>query len=303
MERYLDISKILNLEHIAEIFDYLSKVTNMGITFLDSKGNFLINLKGQNPFCILVGKSDNGVRCRQSDLSNLKQAAKMRKPIIYTCFAGLVDAIIPVYYGKKFIGAAVTGQIRLKDVSSDAVMRLTDDKNIKKELISLYNKTNVYTKKMFSDICWLIFHILNYVINKEIGSIVEIENSKNMDAKRNTLEKARVYIGQNYKDELNLTKISEIFHFPADYFSKLFKIYYGITFKSYIINLRIEEAKRLFSDINKSVSEVAFDVGFNDSNYFSTVFKKVTGMTPRGFKYKIARSNSKKSRLNSNYSR
>lgn len=70
-----------------------------------------------------------------------------------------------------------------------------------------------------------------------------------------------------------------------------FKQETGQTVNQHLTQVRIENAKRLLASI--SVTETAFEVGFNDSNYFSTVFKKQTGHTPNGFKKRLTATNDK----------
>jgi two-component system response regulator YesN len=55
-------------------------------------------------------------------------------------------------------------------------------------------------------------------------------------------------------------------------------------FHEFINNERIEEAKKLLKNTNYPISTIAYDLGFNDSNYFSVVFKKFTGKTPKEYR-------------------
>ncbi|MBD1578068.1 helix-turn-helix transcriptional regulator [Vibrio sp. S11_S32] len=57
----------------------------------------------------------------------------------------------------------------------------------------------------------------------------------------------------------------------------------GISANKFINALRISKAKKLLSE-RRSITEIAFFVGFNDSNYFSTKFKSATGYTPRDYR-------------------
>ena len=68
------------------------------------------------------------------------------------------------------------------------------------------------------------------------------------------------------------------------YFSKLFKNKTGVNFIDYLTNIRIEKAKTLLADSDKSMKEICVTVGYSDPNYFSRIFKKVTGVTPTEYK-------------------
>ena len=94
------------------------------------------------------------------------------------------------------------------------------------------------------------------------------------------IEDAVSYIGQNYASDLSLSSVASEFGVSPAHFSRLFKSVVGIGFNEYLTDLRISHAEKLLLD-KMSVSQTAFMCGFNDSNYFSAVFKKHKGITPK----------------------
>ena len=72
-------------------------------------------------------------------------------------------------------------------------------------------------------------------------------------------------------------------------FRKLFKEYTGFAPAQYIQEVRINMAKELLTNTSKSIKEIAFDLGYENKDYFFTAFKKVCGMTPTEYK-KMTRS-------------
>jgi two-component system response regulator YesN len=99
-----------------------------------------------------------------------------------------------------------------------------------------------------------------------------------------TVEKAIRFIRANYKDNLSLEVIAE--HIPVNpsHLSRTFKREYGEPLTEYINKVRIEKAGELLSTTNMLAYEVAEAVGFNDPTYFSMVFKKHTGVSPKEYK-------------------
>ena len=73
------------------------------------------------------------------------------------------------------------------------------------------------------------------------------------------------------------------FFFSASYFSALFKKKTGYCFSECLNMVRIDRSKQLLCCTSKMIYEVAYEVGFHDYRYFSQIFKKHTGMTPRQF--------------------
>ena len=73
-------------------------------------------------------------------------------------------------------------------------------------------------------------------------------------------------------------------HLHPSYFSTVFKNAAGLSFKEYLNKVRIEESKILLQNTDFSIIDIAVAVGFEDQSYFSKVFKKYTGTTPKQFR-------------------
>ncbi len=91
------------------------------------------------------------------------------------------------------------------------------------------------------------------------------------------------YIGENYSRGISLQKISRQFAISESYLSRKFKAVTGIGLNRYITFVRISNAEKMLRDGGASVAEAARSCGYNDSNYFSTVFQKVKGVMPSYF--------------------
>jgi len=100
------------------------------------------------------------------------------------------------------------------------------------------------------------------------------------------IQKVKSYIEAHFSEDISLEHIAEIFHFNPSYISLLFKNYSKVGFKEYLINLRIEEAKRLLRETNLKVYEIARKIGYNDVAYFVKLFKKEVGTSPNRYRSK-----------------
>ena len=88
------------------------------------------------------------------------------------------------------------------------------------------------------------------------------------------------YIRDHFRENINREDVAAIAYITPNYLSKQFRIKKGMNLREYINQIRIEEAKRLLLTTNLSVSEVAGLSGYENISYFSTVFRKYTGMSP-----------------------
>lgn len=99
------------------------------------------------------------------------------------------------------------------------------------------------------------------------------------------IEKIKSIIDRHYGDEkLSLNIIADEVFLSANYISSLFKKQEQITISDYIMQVRISKAKKLLSSTNYKTYEVANMVGYTNSQYFSVLFKRVTGYSPTEYK-------------------
>ena len=97
------------------------------------------------------------------------------------------------------------------------------------------------------------------------------------------IEKSLDYILEHYAEKLSLEQISKYVYLNKSYFSELFKKETGVNFNDYINQVRIQKACELLSGKHYNLSQVAQIVGFSDQNYFSKIFKRIIGESPKSY--------------------
>jgi two-component system, response regulator YesN len=104
------------------------------------------------------------------------------------------------------------------------------------------------------------------------------------------IQEAKSFIKNNFSDpDLHMIRVAAKFNLSPSHFSTVFSQEIGATFRDYLNTLRIDRAKELLRTTNLKCSEIAYQCGYNDSHYFSTVFKKKTGFSPQQFRGKSHR--------------
>lgn len=96
---------------------------------------------------------------------------------------------------------------------------------------------------------------------------------------KNTIE----YIENHFSEDLSIQQIAEVVHLSPNYFSHVFKKAREESFTDYLNKFRVKKAKELLSKHIYKVYEIADMVGYSDYKYFSSVFKKITGVSPKEF--------------------
>ncbi|WP_029323533.1 helix-turn-helix domain-containing protein [Butyrivibrio sp. AE3004] len=107
---------------------------------------------------------------------------------------------------------------------------------------------------------------------------------KREEKSTDAIKTAKRYIEDNYSKDISLDDVSRIVNISPYYFSKIFKEESGCNFIEYLTGIRIEKAKELLTNSDKSMKEICLMCGYTDPNYFSRSFKKNVGVTPTEYK-------------------
>lgn len=98
------------------------------------------------------------------------------------------------------------------------------------------------------------------------------------------MQEAARYIAKEFRQDLTLDSVAAFMGLSAPYFSRKFKESTGFGFREYLVHVRIRNASGLLLETQKTITQVAYECGFNDSNYFGDVFKRAKGVSPSRFR-------------------
>lgn len=131
---------------------------------------------------------------------------------------------------------------------------------------SIYKQSNVE-----QIISWLNFFT---------EQLAEVFRNRRKDYKNHIVTNVKKYIQEHIREHLSLNEVAAVFGISPSYLSQLFSKYNETGFSEYINISKINEGKRLLTEENLKVYEVAEMLGFESAFYFSKVFKKVEGVSP-----------------------
>ena len=100
------------------------------------------------------------------------------------------------------------------------------------------------------------------------------------------VERIAIYIAQNYFNPIKVSDIGQSVGLHPDYANSIFKKAFGCTLSEFIIEERISHAQRKLVTTDMSITEIAFECGFNSISHFNAAFLKINRCTPREFKKK-----------------
>ncbi len=94
------------------------------------------------------------------------------------------------------------------------------------------------------------------------------------------ISKAAAFIETHFMDDIGTSDLLKVSHYSQRHFIRLFSSTYSTTPQQYLLGIRIRNACNMLKNKSLSITEIATQCGFNDSNYFCRIFKKNIGMTP-----------------------
>jgi len=124
--------------------------------------------------------------------------------------------------------------------------------------------------------------VLAGIVNLLLGLAFSLNKNQFLENLQvnNQINKAKMIIVENLFTGIKAEEIAEKINMSYSWFRRIFKDYTGFAPAQYIQELKIQKGKELLTNTSLSVKEIAFKMGFENSEYFFTAFKKKTGMTP-----------------------
>ncbi len=98
------------------------------------------------------------------------------------------------------------------------------------------------------------------------------------------VRKAMAFIHEHFADSISRREIAQHVSIAEDYLTFCFRQELGITPIKYLQRYRVNQAKHLLRNSQKTITEIAFKVGFSDSGYFSRIFRREAGIPPEEFR-------------------
>jgi two-component system response regulator YesN len=128
------------------------------------------------------------------------------------------------------------------------------------------------------------FNELKTYLNHIIKDVIEFIRNERDKRSKIRIELAKKYISENYKKSITLNDVAEHVELNASYFSNLFKNEVGTNFSDYLLDVRIQEARKLLRQPTIKVYEIGCMVGYEDAVSFGRAFKKKVGMSPKEYR-------------------
>lgn len=131
--------------------------------------------------------------------------------------------------------------------------------------------------------CFNSIQDLKQWITRLITLVCNETKNSSMTKHTKTIDFIKQYVNQHFNEEITLDILAEKVYFTKNYLSQIFKEDTGENFKNYLTRIRMEKAKELMQNSRLKIYEISEIVGYNNTAYFSQIFKRYTGLSPSDF--------------------
>ncbi len=266
-----------NLSKLNSLLKDFYNITRIRITIFDDSFRELTAYPEHIAPCCQIIRSDPqaAAQCARCDANACETAARSRRACTYRCHAGLTESITPLTLGNIVIGYLLFGHVFSYSTHEEGW------KNIQKKCSSYCIDINALKDACFScpiiseDYISSVSHIMQAVASYLCLERMVIVQRKELPVRIDE------YISSHFTENIDVPSLCSHFQIGKTFLYEISSQNYGCGIAEHIRNLRIEKAKTLLAEHPEmKISEVASVCGFSDYNYFTTVFKRLTGTSP-----------------------
>lgn len=269
-----------NLSKLTELFKDFYTLTHIRITIFDDSFRELASYPEKvSPVCQIIRTDKQALRkCILCDEYACDVASKRHSSYTYRCHAGLTESIAPLYLGNLVIGYLLFGHLLSYPSYEEGIHNITqrcqgyhiDPEELREQCLlqPLIQEDYIHSATQ------IMRAVASYLCLERIAILKDEELPARLDE----------YITRHFTEEINTVSLCDHFQIGKTRLYEISKQIYGIGIAEQIRRLRINRAKELLSENTElRVSDIAAACGFNDYNYFITVFKRLVGTTPRQY--------------------
>lgn len=176
-----------------------------------------------------------------------------------------------IYCSSHYIPTAVVKEL-------PSMLYVYRNNTVTTQILEIFDKIQEESKNPdgFSDAVIMNYtHLLFYLLARNQNHRLQITSQNRY------VTQAVSYIKEHFATDITLGELAKMNSMSSEHFSRIFKRETGFGFSEYLSMIRLQKAEQMLKSSERfPISKIAYDCGFNDSNYFSEKFKKVYGVSP-----------------------
>ena len=269
-----------NLIKLKSLLEDFYRLTKIRITVFDENFHELTAYPEHiSPVCQII-RTDGvaAAACKHCDEQACMTAARQHKPFTYRCHAGLTESIAPLFMGNLPIGYLLFGHVfsyASHEEGWQQIEKLCQPYRIDKiRLKEACDQQPLIAGDFITSATHILQAVAYYLCLERMVSLHQQELPVRIDG----------YISNHFTEDISVAGLCQQFCIGKTRLYEIIRQNYGTGLAEHIRALRIDKAKELLlGQPELSLADISAQCGFEDYNYFITVFKRIVGMPPKSY--------------------
>lgn len=257
---------------LARLLNNLRLCTGIKFALMDENGHEVYSSSDRAAFCSAI-INESSEKCYACDRQCVEEVLRTHQPRRYLCHAGLYEAAMPVIDNGKVAAIILFGQI-LDDTPREEqwhrVKHLCHWHPYPEELHQAF----LHLRRISEEQMEACMEIARACVSE-----VRLHGLKSLENRDDALQ-LKLYIDTHYAEPLTTNILADALHVGKTKLYAVCEKRFRVTPMQMVTLTRIEAAKELITSTNESIKSVSQTVGFSNQNYFTKLFRKITGFTP-----------------------
>jgi len=268
-------------EELKELLNNFHMLTGMKPCVFDTEYNEVAFSPA--PYCRLCGYlrrlPEFDRACHACDIAAMQKCRRTRQGFLYRCHAGLEEYVAPLCYDEIVVGFVMIGQV--SDGSPEELAATL-------EYLQKYGFDLPYCRELYDELphhsaeklaaaCKIMDACSSHIYHKRMLEVRYLDMAQQMEK----------YITDNIAWDLSIEHLCEHFSISRAELYQLFHNNFNSSVADFIRSKRIAMSEEIIRTTDQRISEIASNVGFYDYNYFSKIFRKVYGISPREYRKEL----------------
>lgn len=268
---------LFDTEKLYNLLKNFYEITKIRITVFDETGQELLSYpEDLPPFCMTVRSTETGrLACARCDREACRRAAAERTTQIYLCHAGLTEAVAPIIVQNVLAGYLLFGHV-FSDTGRDRgwkrISKCTKDLPIDQALLQkAISQQPLVPESYVTSATQIMSAVASYLVLERMAVLQSDQLAVQLDA----------FLTAHFTENFTAEDLCSHFSIGKTRLYQLSRQLYGHGIAQQVRSLRITKAKELLREKKRPLKEVAELCGYEDYNYFISVFTREVGVPPR----------------------
>jgi len=277
--------------NVRQILSSFVRATGLPVVLIPpcaEEGVMICSSQGGDLCSLIAGTSQGHEHCRRFVRRLQCRLGRKRRPCKTRCFAGLMEAAVPLSIAGQTVAVALCGQVFTRKPTSREFTRLR--RRLARLGIRLGAKaarravarTRVASKSRVDAAVEVLQGLEKYLIQAADGALLAVRHGE-----PRPVTGAKAFVQAHLVQTFKTRDAANAVHLSLSHFCRLFKSATGLTFTEYVARCRVTRAKEMLEDTSQRISEIGFGSGFQSLPHFDRIFKRYVGRNPRQYRQAV----------------